>query len=380
MIYDNSVDSGATNDGLLQFCARVAYSVGDELVSYIDSKLVLDVSIAADIEFTQEVAISSDQTVNTVNQDIATVIDVDSFLCGDPEENGGTPYAEDYSLGQAFRVCVDVKAADQDKFRLTNFKEVKCSTEAMSVSNYFIGLVTDVATAATILTTLFDNGATAGAKSVDAKYEASSSAISFSTVLTNTYFTGGGETLTCVGSVDVETVAASGAVATPVKDYWERFKVGYMESRESNWPDISPREFHPEINEEYKLFCDLGGIDLGCSTCIGAVDDGITLQPCTNDSDGYQALHVDACCVVPEDELRRQLVSFTVPHPAASPSSSRRRMEEETGAVAVAGAADFGVTIKLSSSSSSSFAASGPFLLWATTTLVIALVVAGWSL
>ena len=378
LIYDNSVNSGATNDGLLQFCARVAYSVGDELVSYIDSKLVLDVSIAADIEFTQEVDISSDQTVNTVNQDVATVIDVDSFLCGDPAgENDGTPYAEEYSLGQAFRVCVDVKAADQDKFGLTNFKEVKCSTDA-GLERIIIGLDEDVATAASVLTSIFDNAATAGAKSVGAQNEASSSAISFSTVLTNTYFTGGDETLTCVGSVEVETVTASGAVATPVKDYWERFKVGYMESRESNWPDISPREFHPEINEAYKLFCDLGGIDLGCSTCIGAVDNGITLQPCTNDSDGYQALHVDACCVVPEDELRRQLVSFTVPHPAASPS--RRRMEEETGAVAVAGAADFGATIKLSSSSSSSFAASGPFLLWATTTLVIALVVAGWSL
>ena len=87
-----------TNDGQLQFCACIAYYIGDvgakELVSYIDSKLVLDVSIAADFEFTQEVDISSDQTVNTVNQDVSTVIDVDSFLYGDPEENGGTPYAK----------------------------------------------------------------------------------------------------------------------------------------------------------------------------------------------------------------------------------------------------------------------------------------------
>ena len=87
-----------TNNGQLQFCARIAYYIGDvgakELVSYIDSKLVLDVSIAADFEFTQEVDISSDQTVNTVNQDVSTVIDVDSFLYGDPEENGGTPYAK----------------------------------------------------------------------------------------------------------------------------------------------------------------------------------------------------------------------------------------------------------------------------------------------
>ena len=206
LIYDDSDDSGAKNNGLLQFCARIKYSVGDELVSYIDSKLVLDVSIAADIEFTQEVDISSDQTVNTVNQDVSTVIDVDSFLYGDPEENGGTPYAEEYSLGQAFRVCVDVKAADEDKFRLTNFGEVKCSTDS-GLESIIISLVDDVATAASILTTLFDNEATAGAKSVDAQNEASSSAISFSTVLTNAYFTGGDKTLTCVGSVDVESMA-----------------------------------------------------------------------------------------------------------------------------------------------------------------------------
>ena len=290
MIYDGSL---GTNGGQLKFCARIAYSIGDdddkELISYIDTKVVLDVSIAADIEFTQAVDISSDQApVNTVNQDVSAVIDVDSFLCGDPEENGGTPYAEDYSLGQAFRVCVDVKAADEDKFRLTNFGEVKCSTDS-GLESIIISLVDDVATAASILTTLFGNEATAGAKSVDAQNEASSSAISFSTVLTNAYFTGGDKTLTCVGSVDVESMAVS--------------------------------------------------ITRG-----------------------------------------RQLVSFTVPNLAASFSLSRRRMEEETGAVA--GAADFGATIKLSSlSSSSSVTASGPLPLWTTTTtLVIALVVVGWSL
>ena len=233
LIYDDSDDSGAKNNGLLQFCARIKYSVGDELVSYIDSKLVLDVSIAADIEFTQEVDISSDQTVNTVNQDVSTVIDVDSFLCGDPEENGGTPYAEDYSLGQAFRVCVDVKAADEDKFRLTNFGEVKCTADSV-FNTTIISLVDDVATAASILTTLFDNDATAGAKSFDSETVASAQAISFSTVLTNAYFTGEDETLICVGSVDVETVAADTEPANApsssfasVQEYCENFGTGY---------------------------------------------------------------------------------------------------------------------------------------------------------
>ena len=262
--------------------------VSKELISYIDTKVVLDVSIAADIEFTQAVDISSDQTpVTTVNQDVSAVIEVDSFLCGDPGENGGAPYGDAYSLGQSFRVCVDVKATDEDKFRLTNFGEVKCSTNS-GLESIIIRLVAGEAIASSVLTTLFNNDATAGAKSVasgtpSTQIEASERAISFSTVVTNAYLTGDDDTLTCVGSVDVDTVTQ-----------------------------------------------------------------------------------------------RRQLVSFTVPNPVSSSlSSGRRRMEEETGAVA--GAVDFGATIKLSLSSSSSVTASGPFPLWATTTLVIALV-AGWSL
>ena len=283
MIYDGSL---GTNGGQLKFCARIAYSIGDdddkELISYIDTKVVLDVSIAADIEFTQAVDISSDQApVNTVNQDVSAVIDVDSFLCGDPLENDGAPYGDVYSLGQSFRVCVDVKATDEDKFRLTNFGEVKCSTDSLENST-IISLVEDVATATSVLTTLFDNDATVGAMSFGSpQTEASKRAISFSTVVTNAYLTGDDNTLTCVGSVDVDTVTQ-----------------------------------------------------------------------------------------------RRQLVSFTVPNPVSSSSSSHRRMEEETGAVA--GAVDFGATIKLSSSSS--VTASGPFPLWATTTTLVIALVVGWSL
>jgi len=252
-------------DGRLQFCARIAYSIGDdddkELISYIDTKVVLDVSIAADIKFTQAVDISSDQApVNTVNQDVSAVIDVDSFLCGNPEENDGTPYAEDYSLGQSFRVCVDVKAADEDKFRLTNFGEVKCSTA--SSESTIISFDGDIATPSSVLTSIFDNDATVGARSFGSSpTEASERAISFSTVVTNAYLTGDDDTLTCVGSVDVDTVTQ-----------------------------------------------------------------------------------------------RRQLVSFTVPNPVSSSlSSGRRQMEEDTGAIA--GAVEFGATIKLSPSS----AASGRF-------------------
>merc|ERR1711935_460540 len=150
-----------------------------------------DVSLSGEIKFTQSVDISSsDQTVNTVSQDVSTAIEVDSFLCGDPQENGGAPYAEDYSLGQAFRVCVDVKTDDQDKFRLSNFKEVTCSPDSTLESNTIVSLVNDEATAASILTTLFDNEETEGAKSFDSETVrvASGRAISFSTVLTNAYF------------------------------------------------------------------------------------------------------------------------------------------------------------------------------------------------
>ena len=86
MIYDTSATSEG-QDGRLQFCARIAYLIGDdddkELISYIDTKVVLDVSFSAEIEFTQSIDIisSSDQTVNTVNQDVSTAIEVDSFLC-----------------------------------------------------------------------------------------------------------------------------------------------------------------------------------------------------------------------------------------------------------------------------------------------------------
>jgi len=122
-----------------------------------------------------------------------------------------------------------------------------------------------------------------------------------------------------------------------------------------------------------------------CGSCNNPYFLSFYFEPCSYSSDdatSYITTATKGACIVPAEALnqanRRQLVSFTVPNLAASFSLSRRRMEEETGAVA--GAADFGATIKLSSSSSSSFAASGPFLLlWATTTLAIALV-AGWSL
>merc|ERR1712028_211094 len=61
--------------------------------------------------------------------------------------------------------------------------------------------------AASILTTLFDNEETEGAKSFDSATVASGRAISFSTVLTNAYFAGDADTLTCAGSVDVETLS-----------------------------------------------------------------------------------------------------------------------------------------------------------------------------
>lgn len=217
LIYDPTADGlEDEQDGRLQFCARIAYYTGrnkDELISYIDSKVVLDVSLSAEILFTQEISISStgdtrEQPVNTVTKDVSTTIDVESFLCGDPDVNDGKPYADEYSLGQSFRVCVDVTASDEDKFALTNFGEVKCSTESGS-DTIIISVVDDVATAVSpILTTLFDNGDTLGAASFDDQNTASSSAISFSTVLTNAYFTGDDETLTCAGSVDVETVSA----------------------------------------------------------------------------------------------------------------------------------------------------------------------------
>ena len=179
----------------------------------------------------------------------------------------------------------------------------------------------------------------------------------------------------------------SGKVNELFQGVREKFKFGYDASKSTNSiPDDDFIEWTVDYNEENELLCDPNMYDPECTRFIGLLNlvvdpSGLTLvtphAPCKDDSDGYQALYDFGCCTVPEDELRRQLVSFTVPNPSASSSSSRRCMEEETGAIA--GAADFGATIKLSSSLSSSVTASGPFPLWATTTLVIALV-AGWSL
>ena len=233
MIYEKNTDTDALElddgqDGRLQFCARIAYLIGNddnndkELISYIDSKVVLDVTLSAEILFTQAISISStdtdEQTVTTVTKDVSATIDVESFLCGDPGVNDGKPYADEYSLGQSFRVCVDVTASDEDKFTLTNFGEVKCSTDSGS-ETIIISVVETVATAVSpLLTTLFDNGVeTLGAASFDGQNTASGSAISFSTVLTNAYFTGSDETLTCAGSVDVETVSAA-----PVQEYCDQ--------------------------------------------------------------------------------------------------------------------------------------------------------------
>ena len=78
--------------------------------------------------------------------------------------------------------------------------EVKCSMDS-GLESIIISLVDDVETAASILTTLFNNGATADAKSVasgtpSTQIEASERAISFSTVVTNAYLTGDDDTLT----------------------------------------------------------------------------------------------------------------------------------------------------------------------------------------
>jgi len=372
-IYDTDTDLGLEEgqDGRLQFCARIAYYIGDddakELISYLDTKVILDVSLSGEIKFTQSVDISSsDQTVNTVSQDVSTAIEVDSFLCGDPEENGGAPYAEDYSLGQAFRICVDLKTDDQDKFRLANFKEVTCSPESTELeSNTIVSLVNDEATAASILTTLFDNEETEGAKSFDSATVASGRAISFSTVLTNAYFAGDAETLTCAGSVDVETVdvetvdESSTGSSTTVEEFCESYKNAAIAafSFPIDWDFITTQEGE-------SMCCIPGWIT--CDESLLLPDDIF----CTRDDTGFNDMFTWAACRVPDLASRRHLVSFTVPNPMAS--SSRRRMDEETGATA----ADFGAIIKLSSSSSSSslFTASGPFPLWATTTLVSALI------
>ena len=149
------------------------------------------------------------------------------------------------------------------------------------------------------------------------------------------------------------------------------------------------------FNEPNRLCCDnetcasmteaeSGDTEYGpCGSCNNPMYLSNYFEPCSYSSDdakNYMTTATKGACIVPAEALnqanRRQLVSFTVPNPVASSASSRRRMDEETGAAK----ADFGAIIKLSSSSSSSFAASGPFLLlWATTTLAIALV-AGWSL
>jgi len=373
-IYDTDTDLGLEEgqDGRLQFCARIAYYIGDddakELISYLDTKVILDVSLSGEIKFTQSVDISSsDQTVNTVSQDVSTAIEVDSFLCGDPEENGGAPYAEDYSLGQAFRVCVDVKTDDQDKFRLSNFKEVTCSPESTELeSNTIVSLVNDEATAASILTTLFDNEETEGAKSFDSATVASGRAISFSTVLTNAYFAGDADTLTCAGSVDVETLSTISVASG------QELCDTYLSDMIEQGVDMSAYLALHYI-ETYQVCC--------WSTSVDVCDAAWETYNCDPLGDLWvQMVYPGVCSVAealnqePGQDSRRHLVSFTVPNPVAS--SSRRRMDEETGAAVAGATAGFGAIIKLSSSSSSSslFTASGPFPLWATTTLVGALI------
>ena len=83
-------------------------------------------------------------------------------------------------------------------------------------------------TVTSILTSLFDNAATEGAKSFDSQTVASAQAISFSTVLTNAYFTGEAETLACTGSVDVETVSTDAPVGFATLNlYCNDFAIGY---------------------------------------------------------------------------------------------------------------------------------------------------------
>ena len=195
----------------------------DVIISYFDRKIFLDVNLEAGFDFQQQVEIYSEQ-LQGYEAEIEFGIDVVTFLCGDPNNNNdGKPYNENFGVGQAFRICVEIDDDDDDgeddqketNFKLKQFGEVICkNTNTNNVNQQQQRVIINADGQSDLITNIFTGSDVEGSKSYNGNKIASANAIAFETTVTTSYLTRNptdDETgsLICSGEVEVESRSKS---------------------------------------------------------------------------------------------------------------------------------------------------------------------------
>jgi len=194
-----------TKDGVINFCVRVGFkrdingSDELELISFIDTKISVDVDLTANFNsFEQNVEITSEQATD-FETEVTASMDVNAFLCGDPEENDGFPFGESFGLGQTFRICVDVTEEYKDEYKLTGFENVICENDIETREMVKDGNSDPLTKVETVV---------AGSKNFGGSFTATESAIAIESVITSGFFNPNGDdsSFSCRGEVELEYI------------------------------------------------------------------------------------------------------------------------------------------------------------------------------
>lgn len=191
--------------GTIDVCVRTSIKMafeGDkvETVSFVDTRLNVDVDLTANFAgFNQVVGLNNAASSSNSELSVVRTIDVESFMCGEPDKNDGKP-AENYRIGQNFQVCVGPTLKYATDYSVKKFKFVTCGEgDNLRVlkTQYEQDFLTDIITDLT------------GSKS-SAGVPASPNSIAFRSVLTPGYFTGGQTQFSCNGEVELQYAEAAG--------------------------------------------------------------------------------------------------------------------------------------------------------------------------
>lgn len=209
-IWTSSSD-GTGNEGTVDLCIRVSYKEPDDeskTISFVDTKVFLDVNLDAGFDFQQSVQIYSDQ-VQDFQTEVEAGIDVLAFLCGEPDNgNSGKPYDNKYGAGQEYRICVEIEDDESDSIELTGFGKVTCSNDNQK------RVIINRQGRPDPITRIFTGSEVAGSRSFKGKRVATDKAIAFSTTVTSGYFSENPTSkdfLKCNGDIEVAVKKLEGA-------------------------------------------------------------------------------------------------------------------------------------------------------------------------
>eukprot|EP00536_Pseudo-nitzschia_multiseries_P017782 jgi/Psemu1/52520/gm1.52520_g len=204
------------NDGKVNLCVRSyltadydSSSAGDEVVSFVDTQLELNVDFTAKFQnFTQEVNITATTSKN-FTQNITKNVEVESFLCA-----SGSNATTSYKIGQDFSVCVRPTLEFSSKgYSIDGFVNVTCENSAASralVNNSNPDALTAVKKAPAVSGYLDGAGQMAGG-----------AAGAFESVVTAGYFSSNENSFTCSGDASLKytpAVCTKSAIAQATRE------------------------------------------------------------------------------------------------------------------------------------------------------------------